>query len=182
MSPPDAGHMAADWVWETPRLHLRRLLPEDDAFILGLLNQPSFLRFIGDRGVRTLEDARAYIAKGPGASYAQHGFGLYHLMLRATAEPIGMCGLLQRDTLPDPDVGFALLPQFWGQGYASEAAAAMLEHGQRDFGMKRILGITAEDNLASGSVLLKIGMRYDGLHHMDRDRGPIRLYVWEAAS
>src|SRR5580693_8807982 len=116
-------------VLETERLVLRRMTEADAAFILGLLNEPSFLHFIGDRHVHTLDAAREYIVSGPMASYARHGFGLYLTLRKEDDVPIGICGLLKRDTLDDVDIGFALVPAFWSQGYASEAAGAMFAFG-----------------------------------------------------
>jgi len=117
-------------VLESARLALRRLTPEDAPFILELLNDPLFLRFVGDKGVRTLDGARDYIVNGPMASYAQHGFGLFHVSLKPDGTPIGMCGLLKREVLEDVDVGFAYLPRFSGQGYATEAARATIDYGR----------------------------------------------------
>ena len=111
-------------VLETKRLILRRLCADDAEFILELLNQPSFLRYIGDKGVRNTEDAIRYIQTGPVASYDRFGFGLYLVELKESDVSIGMCGLLKRETLPDVDIGFAFLPGYWSQGYAFEAAAA----------------------------------------------------------
>jgi ribosomal-protein-alanine N-acetyltransferase len=147
-------------LFDTDRLTLRRLTPDDAPFILELLNDPLFLRFVGDKGVRTLEGARDYIINGPMASYAQHGFGLFHVSLKSGGTPIGMCGLLKREVLEDVDVGFAYLPQFSGQGYATEAARATLDYGRTVLGLKRIVAITAPDNAGSQNVLKKIG-----LHH-----------------
>jgi RimJ/RimL family protein N-acetyltransferase len=110
---------------ETSRLELRRLSEDDAPFILALLNEPSFIRNIGDRGVRTIDDARGYIAQGPMASYARFGFGLYLVELREPRTPIGICGILKRDQLPDPDIGFAYLPAYWSKGCAREAAEAV---------------------------------------------------------
>ena len=121
-------------VLETERLILRWLTPDDTPHILHLLNEPLFLRFVGDKNVRTLENAGEYLRHGPLASYARHGFGLYHVSLKADGTPIGMCGLLKRDTLDDVDVGFAYLPQFGGQGYATEAARATLNYGRTVLG------------------------------------------------
>ena len=112
-------------VLETERLVLRRLCSDDAEFILELLNQPSFLRYIGDKGVRNAEDAVQYIQTGPQASYERFGFGLYLVELKETGVSIGMCGLLKRDSLPDVDVGFAFLSDYWLQGYAFESAAAV---------------------------------------------------------
>ena len=134
---------------ESERLSLRRLTINDAEFILGLLNQPSFLQFIGDKGVRTLDEARNYILQGPVSSYERYGFGLYLTSLKADGVPLGMCGLLQRETLNDVDVGFAFLPQFWGQGYALESVTAVLEYGQSVLGLARIVAITSPDNYAS---------------------------------
>lgn len=148
-------------ILETARLTLRRLAPDDAPFILALLNDPLFLRFVGDKGVRTLDDARDYIINGPMASYAQHGFGLFHVSLKPADTPIGMCGLLKREVLADVDVGFAYLPQYSGQGYATEAARATLDYGRTVLGLKRIVAITAPDNEGSQNVLRKIGLRHE---------------------
>ena len=148
-------------VLETERLRLRRLTPDDAAFILKLLNDPSFLRFVGDKGVRDREGAEKYIHQGPMTSYAQHGFGLFHVALKEGDVSIGMCGLLKREVLADVDVGFAFLPQFGGRGYATEAARATIAYGRTALGLNRIVAITAPDNEASQNVLRKIGLRYE---------------------
>src|SRR5437660_1495232 len=140
-------------VLETDRLALRRMSMDDATFILQLLNEPSFLRFIGDKGVRTLDDARNYILNGPIASYERFGFGLHLTQLKANDIPIGICGLLKRETLKDVDLGFAFLPQFWRKGYAFESAAAVMAYGRNAFGLKRIVAITSPANEASIKVL-----------------------------
>src|SRR5215218_10903110 len=117
-------------VLSTERLVLRRLAAEDAEFILELMNDPDWLRFIGDRGIRTVEDARGYIATGPVDMYARLGFGLYAVELREDRTPIGICGLIRRDWLEDVDLGFAFLPHFRGAGYAHEAAAETLEYAR----------------------------------------------------
>jgi len=150
-------------IFSTERLILREFTAADAPFILRLLNEPSWLRYIGDRGVRTLADAGAYVAKGPAASYARHGFGLWLVSRRADVAPLGMCGLLKRDTLDDVDVGYAFLPEFCGQGYAREAVAATLAHGRRVFGLKRIVAITAPDNESSIRLLEQLGFRFERL-------------------
>lgn len=164
-------------VLETARLRLRHLTLEDAVFILELVNEPSWLRFIGDKGVRTIEDARQYIINGPRASYAQHGFGLYLAELKDTGEPIGICGLLKRDTLEDVDVGFALQPRFWGNGYAIEAAAAVVDHGLGTLRLKRIAAITKPDNASSINVLAKLGMRFDRMIRFSEDEPELSLFV-----
>lgn len=167
-------------VLETARLALRHLEPSDAAFILRLVNEPSWLQFIGDKGVRTLDDARAYIANGPAAMIARHGFGLYLTSTKADGVPIGLCGLIKRDTLDDVDVGFAFVPESWGKGYAREAAAATLEHAQRDFGCRRVVAITSQDNERSMHLLECLGFRFERLVKLAPDAPELRLFAWEA--
>lgn len=116
---------------ETARLSLRRFVFDDAPFVVELLNQPSFIRNIGDRGVRTVDDARRYLHDGPMAMYEKYGFGLWRASRRTDDVFVGMCGLLKRDILPDVDVGYAFLPEHWGQGYAFEAADATVALGAR---------------------------------------------------
>jgi ribosomal-protein-alanine N-acetyltransferase len=150
-------------VLETPRLRLRELVAADAPFVLELLTDPDFVRHIGDRGVRDLETAKRYIADGPQASYARHGHGLWLAELRDTGEPAGMCGLLRRDHLDAPDLGYAWLPRFRGLGLAREAAAATLAHARDRFGMTRVLAIVSPGNDASCRLLEAVGMRLRGV-------------------
>lgn len=147
---------------ETPRLRLRELREDDDAFLVELLNDEGFLRHIGDRGVRTREDARRYLAEGPAASYARHGFGLWAVQRREDGALVGMCGLLRRDTLPDPDLGYAFLPAYRGQGYAREACEACVAHALDTLRMPRLLAIVNEDNAASRGLLERLGFALEG--------------------
>lgn len=148
---------------ETERLILRPLTLEDSPFILKLLNEPSFLEHIGDRGVRDLETARTYLLTGPLDSYARHGLGLLHVGLRGEATSLGICGLLRRPgLLEDPDLGFAFLPAWWGGGYAFEAAEAVLAWGPAALGLQRILAITSPANPRSIRLLEKLGLRLEG--------------------
>jgi len=163
----------------TARLTLRDLGDEDAAFILRLLNEPSFIRNIGDRGVRTLEDARGYIAGGPVASYARHGFGLYLVERREDGRPIGICGLLRRDELTDPDLGFAFLPEYWSQGYARESATEIRRHASEVLGLRRLLAITSPDNDASIRLLVKLGFTFDRLMRLKEDGEDVKLFVHE---
>lgn len=150
-------------VCETERLRLRYFEPSLDAeFILQLLNEPSFLENIGDRGVRTLADARQYMMEGPLASYARHGFGLFKVELKEGGIPIGMCGLLKREWLADADVGFAFLPEHWSKGYAFESAQSVVEWGRKSRGVARVVGITAPHNQGSMRVLEKLGLKPAG--------------------
>lgn len=161
---------------ETERLLLRPLTEEDASFILELLNEPSFIQFIGDRKVRTLDGAKAYINNGPVASYAKHGFGLYLAALKETGEPIGMCGLIKRDTLDDVDIGYAFLPKFWGKGYAVESALAFKNDARDSFGMKRIVAITDPQNAGSIRVLEKIGMTFEKMVRLSQDDIELNLF------
>ena len=162
-------------ILQTERLSLRRFSLDDAEFIVLLLNDPDFLRFIGDKGVRTAEDARRYLLTGPIDSYTRHGFGLWLVELQGAGTPIGMCGLLKRDTLPDVDIGFAFLPRYRSQGYAVESAAAVLDHGRRLLGLRRIVAIANDDNAGSIRVLEKIGMRFDRMIRLTADEPEIRL-------
>lgn len=166
-------------VLETERLVLRWMSTDDAEFMLGLLNEPSWLRFIGDRGVRTIEDARNYILKGPVEMYARLGFGLYLVELKEGSIPIGICGLVKRDFLDDVDIGFALLPNYWRQGYAYEAAAAVLAYGIEVVGLKRIVAITSSDNHSSARLLEKLGLRFERMVRYPDDSEDVRLFALE---
>lgn len=163
-------------VLETDRLVLRRLTLNDAPFIVELLTDPAFLRYIGDRGVKDQQSARQYLLKGPIASYEKFGFGLYLVFLKESGDPIGICGLLKRDTLPDADVGFAFLPAHRKMGYATESAAAVLAHGKNALGLRRIVAITSPDNAASISVLEKIGLHFEGMARLGDDPREVRLF------
>lgn len=149
-------------VTETDRLTLRWLTVEDAGTILELLNDPDWLRYIGDRGVKTLEDAQGYILTGAVAMYNRLGFGLYLAERKPDGAPMGLCGLLKRDFLEDVDLGFAFLPAFRTQGYAREAAAAVMEYARDTLGLSRLAAITSLDNERSGRLLEKLGFRLEG--------------------
>ena len=148
-------------VHQTARLLLRELTDDDAAFILELVNEPGWLRFIGDRNVHSLEDARGYIARGPLASYAKNGFGLWAVDLRETGERLGMCGLIRRESLPYADIGFAFLERHRGHGYAREAAAAAVVVARETYALTRLLAITDPDNAASRAVLEHVGFTFE---------------------
>jgi len=164
-------------VLETERLVLRQLDERDAAFILQLVNEPSWLQYIGDRGVRTLQDAERYIRDGPVAMYARLGFGLWLVALKETLEPIGICGLIKRDALPDVDLGFALLPRFWGKGYALESASATVAYGKARLGLSRVVAVTTKSNHASGRLLEKLGFRFERLVRLAEDGEELKLYA-----
>ena len=163
-------------VLQTERLTLRHLTDGDAAFILALLNDPAFLQYIGDKGVRTEDDARRYIADGPVASYAKNGFGLYHVSLTATGEAVGMCGLVSRPVLTGPDIGYAMLPRFRSMGYATEAARAVLQHAQQRLGYGEVLAIVSLNNEESKKLLRKIGMTQKGTMRMSEEGEEVGLF------
>jgi ribosomal-protein-alanine N-acetyltransferase len=163
-------------VVKTERLRLRQLGLSDDGFILELLNEAAFLRFIGDKGVRTLDAAREYISKGPIESYGRHGFGLYAVCLR-DGTPIGICGLVKRDGLSDVDLGFAFLSRHCSKGYAVESAAAVLAHARLVLRLQRIVAITTSENLGSIAVLEKVGLKFERMIRL-ADHGPeLKLFA-----
>jgi ribosomal-protein-alanine N-acetyltransferase len=161
---------------QTQRLTLRRFDLPDAPFVIELLNQPSFLKNIGDRGVRSIEDAHNYLRTGPMTMYDRFGFGLWHVARNSDGASVGMCGLLKRDSLPDVDIGYAFLPAYWGTGLAAEAADATLRHGVRKFGLKRVIGVVSEGNMPSIRVLEKLGMRFERMYPMHPGEPDVRLY------
>jgi RimJ/RimL family protein N-acetyltransferase len=161
---------------ETERLLLRRFTAGDAEFILTLLNEPSFLRYIGDKKVRTLADAEQYLLNGPMASYERNGFGLCMVELKESHTPIGMCGLLKRAELAEPDVGFALLPDFWNQGFAFEAASAVLHDARERLKLNRILAITSLDNDSSIKLLQRLGFLFERVVKLTEGGEQLRLF------
>jgi len=164
-------------VFETDRLVLRRLTVEDAPFILRLLNEPSFLQHVGDRGVTNLADAKQYILSGPVASYERHGFGLFLVELKESGAPIGICGLLKRDALDDVDLGFAFVPESWFKGYAFESTTATLAYAHDTHHLKRLVAITSQDNVASIELLVKLGFYFERMVLMPGDRAEVKLFA-----
>lgn len=161
------------------RLRLRRLTEEDAAFILELFTDPAFVENVGDRGIRTLGDAGEYIRTGPRASYERHGFGLQRVELAATGVAIGICGLLKRDYLPHPDLGFAFLPAHRSRGYATESAAAVVDDARESLGLTRLLAITRPGNDASEKVLGKLGFTLEGKARPVEGEPEVHLFALE---
>jgi RimJ/RimL family protein N-acetyltransferase len=161
---------------ETERLILRPLTEEDAEFIFELVNDPSFIQNIGDRNVRTLEDAKRYITNGPVASYARNGFGLYLVELKDTGQPIGMCGLIRRSMLNDVDIGYAYLPRYWSKGYAIEAALAMKQYAREVIGLKRMVAVVDPQNTGSIRLLEKLGMTFDRMVKLAEDDIELKLF------
>lgn len=163
----------------TQRLLLREFTLSDAEFILSLLNDSAFLHFIGDKGVRNLEDARNYLTDGPIASYQRLGFGLYRVELKDTRTPIGMCGLLKREALDHVDLGFAFMPDYRRQGYGFESASAVLSHARNDLKLDQILAITDPDNEASIRLLEKLGFQLERMIKLSEGASEVKLFGYE---
>ena len=166
-------------ILETERLLIRRFNKADADFICQLLSNESFIANIGDKGVRTIEDALDYLVHGPLLMYKICGFGLYHVALKESHESIGMCGLIQRDGLDDVDIGFAFLPQHWSKGYAYESAGHILAYARDVIKLKRLVGITYPSNAPSVRLLEKLGLRFERYVHLPHDASLLCLYVLE---
>lgn len=146
----------------TERLTIRELTVDDAPFYLKLLNEQAFIEGIHDKGVRTLEQARHHLETGPMASYREHGYGMYHLSLTQSGANVGIAGLVKRDELPSPDIGYAISEAYFGLGLATEACQAVMNHARETLGLPTVVGIVTEHNLASRRVLQKLGMEADG--------------------
>jgi RimJ/RimL family protein N-acetyltransferase len=149
-------------LFETPRLQLRTFAASDDEFILKLLNTPTWLQYIGDRQIRTLEDAQRYIMNNLLRLYSEQGYGAWVVVLKATGSAIGICGLFKRKYLAQPDLGFAFLPEAEGQGYAYEAATGTLEYTRRQLPLTKLFAITQQDNHRSVRLLERSGFTLQG--------------------
>ncbi|HDS1128865.1 TPA: GNAT family N-acetyltransferase [Stenotrophomonas maltophilia] len=167
---------------ESERLRLRAIEPDRDAApMLALLNDPGFVRFIGDRGVRTQQEARDYAAMRVLPAYALHGYGMYAIERLADGAWLGNAGLVRRDGLPGPDIGYAVLSEFAGQGYAGEAARAVFAYARAELGLHDLYGITDLDNMVSGKILLGLGMEERGVIQLPGVDSPSRLYATPGA-
>lgn len=164
-------------VLETERLVLSRLSYDDCDFIVELLNEPAFQRFIGDKEVRSRDDAREYLRKGPIGSYECHGFGMFLVRNKSDNAPMGMCGLVKREEFDAPDVGFAFLRRYWTKGYAAESAIAVLEYGKNILQLPRIIAMVDPDNEASIKLLEKLGMTFASMVRMPGEPQDINMYA-----
>lgn len=162
-------------VIETDRVLLRKVEETDAAFILRLLNEPGWLEYIGDKGVRTMEDAVHYITTGPRAMYNREGFGLFLVERKGNQAPIGLCGLIKREGLDDVDIGYALLSEYHGQGFAFEAAKGTLVYA-KEMGLKRLIAITTKDNHSSVKLLEKLGMKPNGFATLPDDKEELKKF------
>ena len=164
-------------VIETERLNLREVNESDAAFVLELLNDPDFVRHVADRGVRTLEDARRYVAERFTAAYRRDGFGFWLVEPKESGLPAGICGLVKRDALPGVDVGYAFLPPFRSKGYAHESASAVVAYAREVLGLKRIYAIVNPENAVSIRVLEKLGMKFERMVRLSPDEPEVRLFA-----
>lgn len=168
-------------ILETERTILRELTEGDAEFILDLLNQPSFIKYIGDRNVRTIDEASDYIESRFTASYQKFGFGMWVVELKETNTTVGICGFVKRDSLPDADIGFAFLPQYERKGYAFESASAVLEYGKTALNLKRVLAITSKDNESSGKLLGKLRFIFERLIVLPGSDEELKLFSYPAS-
>ncbi len=166
-------------ILETPRLRLERFTLDDAEFILRLLNEPSFILHVVDKGVRTLDAARGYLSSGPLAHYERHGFGLWRMSEHETGAPVGMCGLIRRAALEDVEIGYALLPEFSGKGYAREAARAVVACARDTLGIKRLVAVVSAGNERSIRLLEKLGFVFERMVRLTPDDGEVGLYALE---
>ena len=160
---------------ETDRLTLAELQIEDALFILELYNDPDFIKYIGDRNIQSIVDAEKFIKIGPQASYTENDLGLYKVSLKDHT-PIGICGLLKRDELDDPDIGFAMLPKYRKSGYTFEASVAVLDDGRNRLGLNYIIAVTSPENNASIRLLNKLGMRFDRMIQLENIEHKDKLF------
>jgi RimJ/RimL family protein N-acetyltransferase len=166
-------------ILETDRLVIRHIVLDDASFMLGLLNDSTWLQFIGDRGVRTLDDAAHYISSGPLDMYSRLGFGFYIVELADSATPIGICGLAKRDYLQDVDIGFAMLPQYAGKGYAYESAKAVLDYAKTQLRLPRLVATTRPENTASAYLLQKLGLKFERVMTLPNHGRALNLFSIE---
>lgn len=172
-SPREATHGP---VLSTERLELHWLTPADAPMMLAVWNDPAFLRYVGDRGIRTLEEARAAIEAGPMNLYSRYGYGPFRLRLKDDSADVGICGLFRRDTLDEPDIGFAILPDYCGQGLGFESSVAVLDHAREALGLDAVTAIVSPGNEASIALLEKLGLHYDRPIRMPGDDSDVSLY------
>jgi RimJ/RimL family protein N-acetyltransferase len=162
-------------ILETERLTLSRVQTADAPFILRLLNDPTFIQNIRDEGIRTLDEAKAHIKVKFTSSYQTNGFGMYLVTLKSNGEHVGLCGIVKRDSLDCPDIGYAFLAEHSGKGYASESASAVMEYATRILGIERVVGITSLDNKGSIKILEKAGLVFNKM--ISTEDGETMLFV-----
>jgi len=168
--------MPMSTILETDRLIIREFNFEDSDFVIRLVNSPGWLAFIGDRNIKNTEQANQYMISGPMASYKKQGYGFYVVVLKNTQKPIGICGLIKRNTLPETDLGFAFLPEFNGQGYAYESASSIVDYAKNQLKLKNLLAIVMPENASSIKLLEKLGMQFDKMIEFGDKKELLMLY------
>lgn len=148
-------------ILETERLYLRHLVRDDAEFILRLLNEPSWLHFVGDKQVKNINDAKKYIELSAITMYQQFGFGLFLVCDKNTDKPLGLCGLMKRDNLDHADLGYAFLPEYWNKGFALEAVKAVLNYAKDTHQLTQLLALTKSSNTPSIKLLNKVHFEFD---------------------
>ena len=161
---------------ETARLALRNLTLDDAELMLAVWNDPAFVRYVGDRGIRTTDDARVAMKSGALQLYEKHSFGPYRVALKDLDRPIGICGLFQRDEFEIPDLGYATLPEFCGNGYAFEAATAVIDYVRSELAIAELLAIISPQNDASVGLIRKLGFEFERMHTMQGDDEAVQIY------
>ena len=161
---------------ETRRLALRWLTTGDAGLLLAIWNDPAFVRYVGDRGIRTISEAQEAMEAGVLMLYAKYGYGPFRVALKESDRPIGICGLFRRDGLDCPDLGYSILPEYCGKGFASEAASAVLDYARSTLALDRVIAIISPDNAASIGLIGKLGFEFERMHTMPGDDSAVRVY------
>ena len=161
---------------ETARLQMRWLTFDDADLMLAIWNDPAFIRHVGDRGIRTIEQAHDEMAKGAMQLYEKYGYGPYRVALKDGDTAIGICGLFRRDNLDEPDIGYGVLPEYCGKGYAYEASCAVVDYARADLGLARLVAIISPDNAASIGLIEKLGLRFENMHKLHEEDDEVCIY------
>jgi RimJ/RimL family protein N-acetyltransferase len=172
-----AGGLTESFQMQTERLKLRRLNIGDAELMLAVWNDPAFIRYVGDRGIRNIDDARQTLMDVALRMYAEYGYGPYRVALKSDDSPIGTCGLFRREGLDDVDIGFAILPEFCGRGYAYEAAQAVVLHARNDIGLARVTALVSTDNAVSIGLIEKLGLTFERMVRLPGEEDDVRLYA-----
>ncbi|NIV17827.1 MAG: GNAT family N-acetyltransferase [Woeseiaceae bacterium] len=163
----------------TARLRLRRLTLDDADLMLGVWNDPAFIRYVGDRGIRTVVQAHEAMLEGPMMLYETYGYGPYRIALRDSDTPIGICGIFRRDGLDEPDIGFSTLPEYCGNGFAYEAACAVIEYARKDLGLSVLNAIVSPDNAASIGLIRKLGLSFERMYEWPDSGEQVAIYAMQ---
>ncbi|NIA27992.1 MAG: GNAT family N-acetyltransferase [Desulfobulbaceae bacterium] len=161
---------------ETKRLSLRRLTLDDAELMLAVWNDPAFIRYVADRGIRTIKAARAALKEGALKLFSDYGYGPFRVALTEDDTPVGVCGLFRREGLDEPDLGFSILPKYWRKGYAHEAARAVVGHAKTDIRLTRLTAIVSPENTASVALIEKLGLQFERMHRLPGDDDDVAIY------